>query len=89
MLLITRVVAEDGTDNLKAPLSPVTVFADVPLAKTETPRSGVPSCESATLPVTIIFCAIAGIMNKHKVIRQLSLTRFLKCIAVKKGQLAG
>jgi hypothetical protein len=75
-----RVVTDEGTDNLKLPFTSVTVPIDVPFATIDTPGSDDPSFESVTLPVTVVFCAIAGITKKHSRIKQLTLSKFLKCI---------
>jgi len=74
------VVADAGTDNLKAPLTSVMAPIVVPFEVTDAPIKGDPSFESVTLPETILFWAMAGIAKKQHKIKQLTLSKFLKYI---------
>ena len=69
-----------GTDRLKLPLTSVMEPAVEPLAVTDAPINGEPSFESVTLPVIVLFCAIAGSTKKHNKARQLTFSKFLNCI---------
>ena len=53
------VVTLDGTVILKVPSFFVDVPTRVPLPCTEAPKTGVPSFESVTLPVTVLSWALA------------------------------
>jgi hypothetical protein len=72
-------VPDDGAESLKLPFTSVTVPVVVPFKRMETPGIGEPSFESVILPVTVV-CAMAGMTNKHSRIKQLTLSKVLKCI---------
>src|ERR1700692_3862917 len=78
----TSVVTALGTDSLKVPFTPVVTPTRVPFATMEAPGIGKPSFESVTLPVTSTFCAMAGRARKLIRIKQLTLSKDLRCIKI-------